>query len=129
MTNINEHFLVGQGRESFSGVKLLYKGIAKQLEPEFVGDIRFLFSGADGEKDFGIRFNWVSSVLYCDEMLWSAASYPYFKETGGTSGLFEVEGSSYLRRITDFFPNHRHYIYFDMNFNWHITALNIEVLE
>ncbi len=128
MIDTAKPFLVGQGSETFSFLKLLYSGVAKQLEPEFVGDLRFLFNGSEGASDVRLRFNWVSSVLYCDEMLWSVETYPYFKDVGGTSGLFEVEGSSYLKRIEPFFPDHRHFIYFDMDFNWHITASNIELL-
>lgn len=126
---MHDVFLIGQGRESFSSVKLLYKGLAKQLKPEFVGDVRFMFNSSDDNKNVRIRFNWVSSVLYCDEILWSPSSYPYFHAVGGTSGLFKVEGSSYLQRIEAYFPDHKHYIYFDKDFNWHITASSIEVLE
>ena len=115
---------VRQDYEEYTSLKLLYKGIAKQLLPEFTGDIRFLFS--EGEQEKKISFDWVSSVMYCDELLYSNSSYPYFKDVNRTNGVFLVEGSSYLKRIANHFPDHHHYIYFDREFNWHITARGIE---
>lgn len=123
MTRILDVSLVKQDFETYSSLKLLYKGVAKQLLPEFVGDIRLSFP-EDG--NVAIIFDWVSSVMYCDELLWSPESYPYFKDANRTSGLYLVEGSSYLNRIEPYFPNHSHFVYFDREFNWHITARGVE---
>ena len=114
---------VKQDFESYSSLRLLFKGVAKQLPPNFVGDLRLSFPE---DRNASIAFDWVSSVMYCDELLWSQESYPYFKDVERTNGLYMVEGSSYLTRIEPFFPNHNHYIYFDREFNWHITARGIE---
>lgn len=123
MTSAVDVSLVKQDFESYSSLRLLFRGVAKQLLPEFVGDLRFLFPE---DENVAIAFDWVSSVMYCDELLWSPESYPYFKDVDRTNGLYIVEGSSYLTRIEQFFPNHNHYIYFDREFNWHITARGFE---
>lgn len=123
MTSTFDVSHVKQNFESYTSLTLLFKGVAKQLPPQFVGDVRLAFPE---EGDAAIVFDWVSSVLYCDELLWSKESYPYFKDVLGKSGLYLVNGSSYLKRIEPFFPNHSHFIYFDREFNWHITARGIE---
>lgn len=129
MTDVSRISFVRQDVETYTSLKRLFVGVAKQLTPEFVGDIKLKFPACDLHDECAIRFDWVSSVLYCDEMLWSLDSYPYFKDIdrkSRVSGLLCVEGSSYLARIEPFFPNHHHYIYFDREFNWHITARGIE---
>ncbi|MDO5658201.1 MAG: hypothetical protein Q4G36_07765 [Paracoccus sp. (in: a-proteobacteria)] len=127
MTKAVDVSIVKQDFESYSSLKLLFKGVARQLPPQFVGDLRLLFPEDDNA---AIVFDWVSSVMYCDEMLWSQESYPYFKDVAGTNGLFRVEGSSYLKRIELFLSEpHHHYIYFDREFNWHITARGIEMIN
>lgn len=123
MIKIFDVSFVKQEFESYSSLRLLYRGLAKQLLPEFVGDLRLLFPESGNA---AISFDWVSSVLYADELLWSPESYPYFRDVHRTNGLYLVEGSSYRARIEPFFPNHNHYIYFDREFNWHITARGID---
>ncbi len=134
MSELENISYVRQDYESYSSLKLLYEGAARQLEPQFVGDIRLRFASEFQNKI--IRFDWVSSVLYCDELLWSQASYPYFKDVDRTNGLFQVIGSSYLKRVQTMganepavFLDHNHFIYFDAEFNWHITARGIEELD
>ncbi len=63
--------LVKQNIESYTSLTLLFKGVATQLPAQFVGDIRLAFPE---EGDAAIVFDWVSSVLYCDELLWSKES-------------------------------------------------------
>lgn len=118
--------IVRQGNETYKGLTLLYAGVATQIAPEFVGDIKFRFPKSQASKRRIMRFDWVSSVLYCDELLWSKDSYPYFSDVNQTNGVYRVEGSSYLKRIENYFPDHLHYIYFDADFNWHITARGVE---
>ncbi|MDO5658163.1 MAG: hypothetical protein Q4G36_07550 [Paracoccus sp. (in: a-proteobacteria)] len=125
MINVTDVSYIKQDFESYSSLQLLFRGVARQLLPSFVGDLRLLFPE---DNDTEIVFDWVSSVMYCDEMLWSQESYPYFKDVNRTNGLFLVKDSSYLKRIEFLFPDHHHYIYFDREFNWHITARGVEVV-
>jgi len=131
-SNKNNCSYVKQDIENYTSIELLYKGIAKQLEPKFTGDIRFEFNCETGCEI--ISFDWVSSAMYCDEMLWNRINYPYFKDVNKTNGLYKVNKSSYLKRIQCcgyvepiIFLDHHHFIYFDQEFNWHITARGIIV--
>jgi hypothetical protein len=125
---------VRQDLETYHSIVPIFIGEATQLTPRFPGEILFQFK--KGDKDKIVRFDWVSSVMYCDELLWTRDNYPYVFALKGEPGLYEIKGSSYLLRVQGlgqnepmFYEDHRHYIYLDPEFNWHITACGLEISD
>jgi hypothetical protein len=124
---------VRQDIETYDTVVPIFIGDAIQLTPDYPGGIQFRFK--DGDKDKIVRFDWISSAMFCDTSFWSYENYPYITDLKGITGLYEVKGSSYLFRIQALgkaepmylsYHDHHHYIYFDSKFNWHITARGLE---
>jgi hypothetical protein len=109
--------------ETFEALKLIQEGEAVQGLPRFPGDICL----QSPEKSF--RFADVSSVFFFDEVFMHKSCYPYMYSVYEEDGLFECIGSSYLERLQEdmvfsgkAFTAHRHFVYFDRHFLWHITA-------
>jgi hypothetical protein len=133
MIKINPDFsCVRQDHEAYDSLEVIFKHQGVQLKPRFPGDIGFQFK--EGDKNKILRFDSVSSTMYCDEILWSYENYPYIYDLDFKTGLYEVLGSSYLQRIQSValgaaVRDHHHYIYFDREFNWHITARGLEISD
>jgi hypothetical protein len=124
---MNEHSILRQDVESFDSLVLVRLGKATQGASHFAGGINFIFEDSLGRDDF--VFDWISSVMYYDELLSTKMNFPYCSAANWASGLYECLGSSYLKRIAsdDFssgqtFSGHRHFIYWDSDFNWNITC-------
>ncbi|MDP0927026.1 hypothetical protein Q0601_07580 [Paracoccus onubensis] len=129
---ISKLSVLRQDAESYESIEPIQLGMAKPDRPEFVGDMRLRFSYQD-KHDILVVFDWISTAMCFDEVLLSEEIYPYLKDPNVAGwGLYEIKGSSYLNRVGDnfvagtTFKKHRHYIYFDRDLFWHITARGIE---
>ena len=103
-------------------------GKATHVHPRFLGDIGFFFEDQRRE----IRFDWISSFVGLDEMICDKGNFPFSEMVDFKFGLYQVFGSNYLDMIKKFrqhkptyFTNHNHYIYFDYDIFWSITAKGI----
>lgn len=126
--------VIKQDAETFDSLKLVRAGSAVQLASDPPGLLKFAFK--EGHSKSICSFNWVSSVLYVDELLCNRFSFPYAFTRKEVAGLYEVIGSSYIERIRKdlavsggTFSNHRHYIYWDVEFSWHITCKDVSLEE
>lgn len=121
------HSVIKQSVETFERLTPIRLGKATQGASAIPGLISLQFDDDQGQDAY--EFEWISSVLYCDELLSTTKNFPYFSSVGGAHGLYECIGSSYLNRIRndDFssgrtFAKHRHFVFWDSNFNWNITS-------
>lgn len=131
---MTDRCLFGLGNESVERMTLIAEGNATEGNTGQVGLLHFVFPREDG--DIHVKFVYVSSVLYFDELFADKSSYPYEFHTYEKNGLYECIGSSYLDRITTdlhitggMFQKNRHFVYFNDDFYWHITAEGIEVTK
>lgn len=125
-----ENTVIKQDAETFESLELVKAGSAVQLASDPPGLLKFAFK--EGQSKSVCSFDWVSSVLYVDELLCNKFSFPYAFTGREIAGLYEVLGSSYLDRIRNdllvsggTFKSHRHFIYWDVEFSWHITCKDL----
>lgn len=114
------------------------------LEPIVVGENTKANVALSGEMGIAFEFdsevvicsfNRVSSAVMFHELYSTEEHYPYLRAMEDGLGLYECVGSSYLERVAGdkwfsggSFMHHKHYIYADNFYFWHIVAedLNIE---
>jgi len=87
--------VIRQDTESFGSMLAIRIGVATLAASKPPGLLRFTF-----EDDLGsdtVEFLWISSVLYCDELLWNSDNYPYFSHVRGLGGVYECLDSPYSR--------------------------------
>jgi hypothetical protein len=125
-----DHTILKQSVETFERLILIRSGKATQAASTIPGLLRLQFDDDQGKDIY--EFQWISSVMYCDELLCTAKNFPYFSAAGGKHGLYECVGSSYLDRIRkdkfssgQTFASHRHFVFWDANFNWNITSESV----
>ena len=128
----SSHSIIRQDIETFLDLVSIRIGAASLVASKPPGSLSFLFEDEKGLDR--IQFNWISSVLYMDEMLCSDQNFPYFKFVRGLGGLYECIDSSYAKRLQNeiyltggTFEKHRHFVYWDTNFNWCVTAGSISI--
>jgi hypothetical protein len=121
------HSIIRQDVEQFDSLVPVRLGNASQGATQIAGVVNFVFEDSFGHDSF--VFEWISSVMYCDELLSTKSNFPYFRAAEGAPGLYECLGSSYLKRIANdnfssgqTFFSHRHFVYWDATFNWNITC-------
>lgn len=119
--------------ESVEELRLIVSGQATEANRGPVGLSRFFFG--NNSPKLVATFDWISSASYFDELFTTRKNYPYQFMVYEEFGLFECIGSSYLNRIREDLPSggtfagHRHFVYFDNEFCWHITAKSVTVSE
>lgn len=126
--------VIRQASETFSSLRSIQSGVPKQLLSQPPGLLVFEYECELKKKTY--TFDWVSSVMYFDELLGNKFNFPYAYTGEHPAGLYECIGSSYLTRIqTDLnvsggtFRKHRHFVYWDEEFSWHITAEGLSISE
>ena len=122
--------VVQQATECFDTLLCIEVGTARQLSSFPPGMLNFEFDCDGGFNRY--TFDWISSVLYVDELLCDQLNFPYAYTGEHRPGLYECIGSSYLKRIQNdrvvsgrTFSDHHHFIYWDEEFSWHITCKGI----
>ncbi|MFZ5965468.1 hypothetical protein ACOXXX_21220 [Thalassococcus sp. BH17M4-6] len=131
MTSV--HSILRQDEERAERLVLIAEGEATPLLPRFPGDLRWSFDALDPSLE--VQFDNVSSVMFFDEMFTTSENFPYLKACDHKIGLFECIGSTYLDRLRDnpmtgrTFRNHRHFLYWDKHFDWHITCEEIQITQ
>jgi hypothetical protein len=129
---MSNHSVIRQDEEFFLDLVSIRIGAASLMASKPPGSLCFVFDDEKGKDR--IELNWISSVVYLDEILCSQKNYPYFKFARGLGGLYECLGSSYVQRLQDetylsgqTFSKHRHFVYWDSSFNWNITASSFTI--
>jgi hypothetical protein len=116
---------------NFSRMDLILEGSVSVPSGHLNGDLNWRFSNESGALD--LYFSWVAFVCYFDDVLSSAKNYPYAFE-GLPTGVYEVIGSGFLENFRknslsgDLLAKHRHFVYFDSHFYWHIIARDIQIV-
>ena len=126
------------GPETVGKVRIIVEGNTFEFNTSFVGGSKFIFDKEDHK--LVVKFTRISSVLYYDEIFYSVSTYPYRRKAydcgARNFGLFECFDSSYLERIRfnnsftgGTFKEHRHFVCYDSNVLWHITAKGYEITK
>jgi hypothetical protein len=131
---LTDSTVIMQSSESYEEMRLVRIGAASLAASRPPGLQKFIFDDAQGRDE--VTFEWISSVLYCDELLSNRRNFPYYHAQNGLGGLYECIGSTYLERLhadlnvsAGSFKKHRHFVYWDEGFNWHITCESYSLLS
>jgi hypothetical protein len=126
------HSVIRQDEETFETLTPICLGYARFQRSTSPGGLIFEF--AEERNLFVATFVEISSVTYFHELLCDSVNYPYAKNVGFVSGLYECHGSSYLRRLQQdmyvsgqTFERHKHFVYWDDAFCWQITCGSVRL--